>query len=135
MKFQGRERHNILPTTPKLGKSSRRSTHSSPNTKTFCPHILNKTIKSELCEAINSFCLQETVAGVSGEEILFAVKETSSKNAIWNKEKRYSKKDKAGIQKSSIESDMEIEFENDDSDNDMRDADAECLFCTGAFLA
>jgi hypothetical protein len=45
---------------------------------------------------------------VSGEEILFAVKETSYKRAIWNKEKRSSKKDKVGIQKSSSGSDMEI---------------------------
>jgi hypothetical protein len=86
-----------------------------------------------LCEAINNFSLQETVAGVSGEEILFAVKETSNKKAIWNKEKKPSKKDKAGVQKSSIESDMEIEFANDDSGDDLRDGDAECLFRTGLF--
>jgi hypothetical protein len=67
---------------------------------------------------------------VSGEEILSAVKETSNKNAIWNKEKRSSKKDKIGIQKSSTESDMEIESENDDSGNDISDGGAECLFCT-----
>jgi hypothetical protein len=30
--------------------------------------------------------LQEAVAGVLGEEIVFAVKETSNKKAIWNKE-------------------------------------------------
>jgi len=40
----------------------------------FCSHISSKTIKSELLKAINSFSLQEAVAGVSGEEILFAVK-------------------------------------------------------------
>jgi hypothetical protein len=44
---------------------------------------------------------------VSGEEIFFAVKETSYKRAIW-KEKSSSKKDKVGIQKSSSKSDMEI---------------------------
>jgi hypothetical protein len=54
--------------------------------------------------------LQETVVGLSAEEILFAVKETSNKKAIRNKEIRSSKKDKVGIQKSSSESDMEIEF-------------------------
>jgi hypothetical protein len=48
----------------------------------FCSHISSKTIKRELCKAINNFSLQETVAGVSGEEILFAVKETSNKKAI-----------------------------------------------------
>jgi hypothetical protein len=62
---------------------------------------------------------------VSGEEILFAVKETSSKKTIWNKEKSSSKKDKVGIQKSSSESVMEIEFENDDSGDDISDGDAE----------
>ena len=67
-----------------------------------------------MCKAINSFSLQETVAGVSVEEILFAVKETNNKKAIWNKEERFSKKDKVGIQKSASESGMEIEFENYD---------------------
>jgi len=28
---------------------------------------------------------------------------------------------------------METEFENDDSDDDIRDGDAECSFCTGLF--
>jgi len=39
-----------------------------------------------LCKAINTISLQGAVAGVSGEEILFAVKETKNKMAIWNKE-------------------------------------------------
>ena len=99
----------------------------------FCSHISSKTIKSELCKAINSFSLEEAVAGVSGEEILFAVKETSNKKVIWNKEKRSSKRGKVDIQESSSESDMEIEFENDDSGDDISDGDAECLFCTGLF--
>jgi hypothetical protein len=100
----------------------------------FCPHISSKTIKSELGTAINSFSLQETVAGVSGEEILFAVKETSNNKAIWNEEKRSSRKDTVGIQKSSSESGMEIEFESDDSGDDISDGDAESLHCTGVFL-
>jgi hypothetical protein len=58
--------------------------------------------------------LQEAVAGVSGEEILFAVKETINKKAVWKKSKKSSNKGKVGIQKSSSESDMEIESENDD---------------------
>ena len=86
-----------------------------------------------MCKAINSFSLQETVAGVSGEEILFAVKENNNKKAIWNKEKRSSKKDKVGIQKSYSESDMEIQFDNYDSGDDTSDGDAECLFCAGLF--
>ena len=68
------------------GKVSRCPTHSSSNTKMFYSHISSKPIKSELCKAINSFSLQEAVAGVSGEEILFTVKENSNKKAIWNKE-------------------------------------------------
>jgi len=43
-------------------------------------------MKSELCKNINRFSLQEGVAGVSGEEIVFAVKETNNKKAIWNEE-------------------------------------------------
>jgi hypothetical protein len=43
----------------------------------FCSHISSKTIKSEMCK--NSFSLQVAVAGVSVEEIVFAVKETSNK--------------------------------------------------------
>ena len=70
---------------------------------------------------------------MTGEEILFAVKETSNMKTIWNKEKRSSMKDKVGIQKSSSESDAETEFKNDDSGDDISDGDAECLFCTGLF--
>jgi len=125
MKFKDREHQTFISTTPLVGKSSRCPTHSSPNTKMFCSHISSKTIKSELWKAINSFSLQEAVEGVSGEVILFAVKETSNKKAIWNKEKRSSKKDKVGVQKSSIESGVEIEFENDDSGDDISEGDAE----------
>jgi hypothetical protein len=41
-----------------------------------------------LCKATNSFSLQEAVSGVPGEESLVAVKESSNKKAIWNKEKK-----------------------------------------------
>jgi hypothetical protein len=68
---------------------------------------------------------------LSGGEILFAVKETSNIKAIWNKEER-SSNDKVGIQNSSSDSDMEIEFENASGD-DISDGDAECLFCTELF--
>jgi hypothetical protein len=85
MKFHDREHQTFLSTTPVVGKSSRRPTHSSSNTKMFCSHISSKTFKSELCKAINSFS-QKAVAGVSGEGSLVAVKETSNKKAIWNKE-------------------------------------------------
>jgi len=40
---------------------------------------------------------------------------------------------KASIQESSSESDMEIEFENDDSGNDISDGDAEGLFISQGF--
>jgi len=40
---------------------------------------------------------------------------------------------KACIQRSSSESDIEIEFENDDSGDDISDGDGKCLFCTGLF--
>jgi hypothetical protein len=86
MKFQDRKHQTFLSTMPVVGKSSRRPTHSSSNTKMFCSHISGKTIKSEFCKAINSFSFREALAGVSVEEILFAFKETSNKTAIWNKE-------------------------------------------------
>jgi hypothetical protein len=41
------------------------------------------------------------------------------------------KKRKLAILESSSESDMEIEFENDDFGDDISDGDAECLSCTG----
>ena len=44
--------------------------------------------------------------------------------------KRSSKRRKLGIQESSSESDMAIEFESDDCGDDISDGDAECLFCT-----
>jgi hypothetical protein len=40
---------------------------------------------------------------------------------------------KASIQESSGETDMEIEFENDDSGNDISDGDAEGLFFSQGF--
>jgi hypothetical protein len=52
----------------------------------LCSNRSSKTIKSELCKAINSFSVQEAVAGMSEEESLVAVKESSKKEAIWNKE-------------------------------------------------
>jgi len=86
MKVKEREHQTFLSTTPKVRKSSRCSTHSSSNTKMFCSHISRKITKSELCKAINSFSLQVAVARVSVDEILFAVKETSNKMVVWNKE-------------------------------------------------
>jgi len=86
MKFQDRELQTFLSTTPMVGKCSRRPTHSSSNTEMFCSHISNKTIQKELWKAINRFSVQVAVAGVSGEEIVFAVKETSNKKAVWNEE-------------------------------------------------
>jgi len=86
MKFQDREHQTFLSTTPMVGKSGRRPTHSSSNIKMFCFRISNKTNKSEFCKAVNSFSLQVAVAGMSVEEILFAVKETSNKKTVWDKE-------------------------------------------------
>jgi len=79
MKLQDRQHQTFLSTEPMVGQSSRRPTHSSQNTKMFCSHISRKTSRGELCKAINSFSLQEAVAGVPREEILFAVKETNNK--------------------------------------------------------
>jgi hypothetical protein len=84
MKFQDWEHQMFLSTRPNVGKSNRRPTNSSSNTKMFCSHISSKTIMSELCKDINSFSLQVAVAGVSVEEILFTLKETNNKRAIWN---------------------------------------------------
>jgi hypothetical protein len=86
MRFQDREHQTFISTTPMVLQYSKRPTHSSSNTKMFCSHISSKTIMSELCKAMNSFFLQEAVAGVSGEEIPLVVKETSNKKPIWNKE-------------------------------------------------
>ena len=105
------------------------------NTKMFCSHISSKTIKSALWKAINSFSLQVAVAGVSAEEIVFGAKKPVIKRLFGTKSKRSSKKDKVGIQESSSETDMEIEFENDDSGYNVSDGDAESLYCTGVFLA
>jgi len=69
--------------------------------------------------------LQEAVAGVSGEEIVFAVKETNNKRLFGMKSERSSKEGKVGIQKSYGEPDMEIEFEEHDSGDNINDGDAE----------
>ena len=60
-------------------------------------------------------------------------KKPAIKRLFGTKSKRYSNKGKVGIQKSSSESDMEIEFENNDSGDDISDGDAECLSRTGLF--
>jgi len=49
------------------------------------------------------------------------------------KSKRSSKKGKVGIQEPSSETDMEIEFENDDSGDNISDGDAKRLYCKGLF--
>jgi hypothetical protein len=81
----------------------------------FCSHRSSKTINSELCETIDSFSLQETVAGVSGEESLVSAKKPIIKRLFGTKCKRSSKKAKVTIHESSSESDTEIEFECADS--------------------
>jgi len=58
----------------------------------FCFHRSSKTIKSEMCKAINSFSSQKAVEGVSGEESTVSVKEISNEKAIWNKEEKVFKK-------------------------------------------
>jgi hypothetical protein len=55
------------------------------------------------------------------------------KRQFGTKSKRSSKKGKVGIQTLTNKSVMEIEFENDDSDNDLSDGDAEGLFFSQGF--
>jgi len=94
MIFKPRAHQTFISTNLMVGNSSRCPTHSSSNTIMLCSHISSKTIKSELHKAINSFCLQEAVAGVSGEVILFAVKETSNKKKLFG-----TKRKKKGLQR------------------------------------
>jgi hypothetical protein len=49
------------------------------------------------------------------------------KRLFGTKSKRSSEQVKAGTQESSSETDMEIEFENDDSGDNISDGDAESL--------
>jgi len=61
-------------------------------------------------------------------------KKPTIKRLFRTKSKSSSKKGKVGIQKSSTESDMEIEFENYDSGDNISDGGAGCLFFfTGLF--
>ena len=62
-------------------------------------------------------------------------KKPTIKRLFGTKNKRSSKKGTVGIQGSSSKTDMEIEFENDDSGDNINDGDAESLYCIGAFLA
>jgi len=61
-------------------------------------------------------------------------KKPTIKRLFGTKSKRSSKKGKVGIQELSSETDMEIEFENDDYGCNISDGDAENLYCTGVFL-
>jgi hypothetical protein len=63
----------------------------------------------------------------------YSFKETSSKKAIWNKVQKSSNTHEVSVQKSSSGSEMEIEFLNDDSDDNINDGGAVLIF-TGLFL-
>jgi hypothetical protein len=65
------------------------------------------------------------------KEALSLSKKPARKRLFGTQSKRSSKMGKASIQESSSETDMEIEYESDDSGDDISDGDAECLFCTG----
>jgi len=61
-------------------------------------------------------------------------KKPAMKRLFGTKSKRSSKNGKEGIQESSSETDMEIEFKNDDSSDNIGDGDAESLYCPGFYL-
>ena len=61
-------------------------------------------------------------------------KKPAIKRLFGTKSKRSSKMGKANIRESSSETDMEIEFENDDFRDNISDGEAENLYFTGAFL-
>jgi hypothetical protein len=84
-----------------------------------------------LYKAINSFSLQEAVAECQEKKALSLSKKPATKWLFGTKSLQ--KERRVGIQESSSESDMEIEFENYDSGDDISDGDAESLFCTGLF--
>jgi hypothetical protein len=58
-------------------------------------------------------------------------KKPAIKRLFGTKSKRSSKNGNGGILKSSSENVMEIEFENDDSGDNISDGDAESLQCAG----
>jgi len=72
--------------------------------------------------------------GVSRRNPFHCQKKPAIKKLLGTKSKRSSKNGKVGIQESSSETDMEIEFKNDDSGDNICYGDAENLYCTGAFL-
>jgi len=60
-----------------------------------------------------------------GKKSFSPSKKPAIKRLFGTKSERSSKKGKLGIQESSSETDMEIEFENDDSGDNISDGDAE----------
>jgi tRNA U54 and U55 pseudouridine synthase Pus10 len=60
-------------------------------------------------------------------------KKPAIKSLFGTKSKKSSEMGKACRQELSSESNMEIEFENDDSGDDISNKDEKCLFCTGLF--
>jgi hypothetical protein len=70
-------------------------------------------------------CQKKKLFSLSKKPTIKRQKRTKSKGS--------SNKVKEGIQKSSSESDIIIEFESDGSGDDISNGDAECLFCTGLF--
>ena len=60
-------------------------------------------------------------------------KKPAIKRLFGTKSQRSSEDDEVRIQESSSELDMEIEFESNDSGDDISNGDAECLSSTGPF--
>jgi len=132
MKFQYREHQKFISTTPMVGKSSRRPTHSSSNINMFCNPYINQNNQERVVQKLLTASPRRKQLRECQEKKSFSLSKKQAICRIYGtKRKRSSKKDKIGVQKSYSESDTEIEFRNDNSGDDISDRDAECSFCTG----
>jgi len=101
MKFQDREHQMFLSTTPMVGKSSRRPTHSSR--KSSAPIYQAKQSRASCAKLLTASPCRKQLRECQEKKSFSLLKKPAIKRLFGTKSKRSSKKDKVGIQKSSGE--------------------------------
>jgi len=93
----------------------------------FCSHRLRKNSRASGAKLLTASPYRKQLRECQEKEALSLSKKPAIKGLSGTKSKRSSEEGELRIQESSSEPDMEIEFENNDSGDDISDGDAECL--------
>jgi hypothetical protein len=114
-------------------KPSRHPTHFSSNTKMFYCRSKAKQIRGSCGQLMAASSCRKHLRECQENKTLSMLKTPEINRLLGTKCKRYSKKGKFCKQESSSESDMEIEFENDDFGDDISDGDADSAYLAQGF--